>query len=195
MRIPFDQRTIPGLSCTRMPGSATVVLSPIGYRRLTAGLAMAAALTWVVCAFPVAAKSLPQKHETRHEIDQLEDEWRNAILTSNSKELDSLLADDYMAITASGTLKTKEDELNGLRTGRVRFSTLDITDRKVRFYGTTAIVTSMADVQATTGDGPVNGSYRYTRVYARDPQGNWKIVSFEASRVREPGPHKRNELH
>ncbi|SPE18810.1 conserved exported hypothetical protein [Candidatus Sulfotelmatomonas gaucii] len=195
MRIPFDQRTIPGLSCTRMPGSATVVLSPIGSRRLNAGLAMAAALTWVVCAFPAAAKPLPQKHETRHEIDQLEDEWRNALLTSNTKELDSLLADDYMAITAFGTLKTKEDELNGLRTGRVHFSALDFTDRKVRFYGTTAIVTSLANVQATTADGSVNGSYRYTRVYARDPQGNWKIVSFEASRVRELGPHKRNEIH
>jgi ketosteroid isomerase-like protein len=178
-----------------MPGSATVILSPIGSRWMNAGLAMAAALTWVVCAFPVAAKPLPQKHETRHEIDQLEDEWRNAILTANTKELDSLLADDYMAITAFGTLKTKEDELTGLRTGRVHFSALDITDRKVRFYGTTAIVTSLANVQATTGDGPVNGKYRYTRVYARDPQGNWKIVSFEASRVRELGPHKRNELH
>jgi len=138
---------------------------------------------------------LAQKHETHHEIDQLEDEWRNAILTANSKELDSLLADDYMAITASGTLQTKAEALDSLRSGRVHFTSLDITDRKVRFYGTTAIVTSMANIQATTADGQVNGSYRYTRVYARDPQGSWKIVSFEASRVREPGPHKRNEFH
>jgi ketosteroid isomerase-like protein len=178
-----------------MPGSATVLLSPLGCRRLNAGLAMAAALVLMACAFPIPGMSLPQKHETRHEIDQLEDEWRNAILTSNSKELDSLLADDYMAITASGTLQTKAEALDSLRTGRLRFTTLDISDRKVRFYGTTAIVTSMANIQATTADGQLNGSYRYTRVYARDPQGNWKIVSFEASRVREPGQHKRSEFH
>lgn len=195
MRNPFDRHTIPGLPCTRMPGSVIVVMSPTCCRRMNAGLAMIAALTLMVCAFPVPGMSLPQKHETRHEIDQLEDEWRNAILTSNSKELDSLLADDYMAITASGTLQTKAEALDSLRTGRLHFTTLDITDRKVRFYGTTAIVTSMANIQATTPDGPVNGSYRYTRVYARDPHGNWKIVSFEASRVREPGQHKRIEFH
>ncbi len=41
----------------------------------------------------------------------------------------------------------------------------------------------------------MTGNYRYTRVYVRNAQGDWKIVSFEASRVREPGPHKRTELH
>jgi len=194
MRIPFDLRTVPGLPCTRMPGSVTVALSPPGCRRLKAGFAIAAALTFAVCAFPLPAMSLPQKHETRHEIDQLEDEWRNAVLTSNTEELNSLLSDDYTAITASGTLQTKEEALESLRTGRLHFTSLDVSDRKVRFYGTTAIVTSLANVQATTADGPVSGSYRYTRVYARDPQGKWKIVSFEASRVREPGPHRRNEI-
>jgi ketosteroid isomerase-like protein len=185
-----------------MAGSATLVLSPIGGRRLNTGLAITAVLTLVVSALPIFARPLAQKgmplaqkHETRHEIDQLEDQWRNAVLTGNTKELESLLGDDYMAITASGTLRTKEEELDNLRAGHLHFTSLDITDRKVRFYGNTAIVTSLADIQATTADGQVNGSYRYTRVYARDPQGNWKIVSFEASRVREPGPHKRNEFH
>jgi len=138
---------------------------------------------------------LAQKHESRHEIDQLEDEWRDAILTSDTKAMNSLLADDYMAITASGTIQSREDALENLRTGRIHFTTLAITDRKVRFYGNTAVVTSLADIQATTPDGPVSGSYRYTRVYVKDPQGAWKIVSFEASHVRVAGPHKRNEFH
>ncbi len=138
---------------------------------------------------------LGQKHETRHEIDQLEDEWRDAILTSNFKALQSLLADDYIAITPSGTLQSRDEALENLRSRRVHFTVLDLTDRKVRFYGSTAVVTSLAEIQASTPDGQVSGNYRYTRVYVRDPQGAWKIVSFEANRVREPGPHKRNEFH
>jgi ketosteroid isomerase-like protein len=130
-----------------------------------------------------------QKHESRRQIDQLEDAWREAVMKSNSVEMDKLLADDYLAITASGTLQTKEQALANLRAGRTRFTTLDISDRKVRFYGTTALVTSQADVQGTTSEGALSGSYRYTRVYVRDPQGTWKIVSFEASRIREPGEH------
>jgi ketosteroid isomerase-like protein len=128
-----------------------------------------------------------QKHESRHEIDQLENAWRDAVLNSNTVKMESLLADDYLAITSSGTLQTKEQALDNLRAGRVRFTLLDITDRKVRFYGNTALVTSVAEVQGTAADEDLAGSYRYTRVYVRDAKGAWKIVSFEVSRIREPG--------
>jgi len=157
---------------------------------------MAAALVFAVGAVPLFAGgfSLAQKHESRHEIDQLEDAWRNAVLNSDAKALDSLLADDYMAITASGTIQTRDEALQNLRSRRVHITSLTISDRKVRFYGPTAIVTSLAIIQATNADGPVNGDYRYTHVYVRNAQGVWKIVSVEASHVRT-GPHKRNEFH
>jgi len=119
-----------------------------------------------------------QKHESRHEIDQLEEAWRVAVLKGNSAALDALLADDYMAITPSGTLQTKDQTLDSVRSGRVRFATLEFSDRKVRFYGTTALVTSRADVTATTPEGHLSGSYRYIRVYVRDGHGTWKVVRF-----------------
>jgi ketosteroid isomerase-like protein len=129
----------------------------------------------------------PQKHERKHEIDQLEEAWRTAVLKSNTAQMEGLLADDYMAITASGTLQTKQQALDSLRSGRTHFTQLDISDRKVRFYGATALVTSLAQIQGTTSEGDVSGSYRYTRVYVRNAQGAWKVVSFEVSRIREPG--------
>ncbi|MGB0063828.1 MAG: nuclear transport factor 2 family protein [Terracidiphilus sp.] len=137
--------------------------------------------------------SMAQKHETRHEIDQLEDEWRTAVLTGDVKTMNSLLADDYMAITPNGLLQTRDETLQILRSGHMHFTSISITDRKVRFYGATAVVTSLASIEATTPDGPMTGDFRYTRVYVRNAEGLWKIVSFEASRVREPGPHRHNE--
>jgi ketosteroid isomerase-like protein len=125
-----------------------------------------------------------EKHESRHEIDLLEESWRKAILGNDLSALESLLADDYLAITASGTLQTREQALDNLKSGRIHFDLLEITDRKVRFYGTTALVTSVARVKGSTLDGNVNGSYRYTRVYARNDKGIWKIVHFEASQIR-----------
>jgi ketosteroid isomerase-like protein len=138
------------------------------------------------CAVPFcAAAQKTQKRENAHrQIDRLEEAFRNAVLTSNSAVLNSLLADDYTAITANGTLQTKQDWLANLRSGRVHFTSLDVSDRKVRFYGNTAVVTSRADVQGTTVSGAISGNYRYTRVYIRNSEGKWKIVSFEASRIR-----------
>jgi len=143
------------------------------------------------CLGPLlAAMPKPLKHEKRHEIYQLEEAWRNAVLTGNATAMDGLLADDYMAITASGTLQTREQVLANLRARRTHITSLEVSDRKVRFYGSTAVVTSLAAVLGTNAEGDVNGSFRYTRVYVRDAHGEWKIVSFEASRIREQGERK-----
>jgi hypothetical protein len=45
-------------------------------------------------------------------------------------------------------------------------------------------------VSGTSTGGDLSGSYRHTRVYVQDAQDKWKIVSFEASRIREPGERK-----
>jgi ketosteroid isomerase-like protein len=185
------------LSVTRMFAFTANLLHLKHHARSQAPL-LAGVLGLAVCASPLSlAAGMPraQKHESRHEIDQLEETWRNAVLKSNTAVISSLLADDYMAVTASGILQTKEQALASLRAGRTHLTSLAISDRKVRFYGSTALVTSVADVQGTTGEGDISGSYRYIRVYVRDPQGAWKIVSFEVSRIREVGEHSEHSDH
>jgi ketosteroid isomerase-like protein len=140
-----------------------------------------------------AGQTKPKKHEGRHEIFDLEDAWRNAVLKSDTNALSALLAEDYMAITANGTLQTKQEALANMRGHRVRINTLLLSDRKVRFYGNTALVTSLAEVAGTTPEGEISGSFRYSRVYVRDAQGKWKIVSFESSKLRPPGDHKKQD--
>jgi ketosteroid isomerase-like protein len=185
----LDQRALHGLpSVTPMPDVRNNSAMHVSRCMVVGLLLVPIAFAWAQTA--TAGMPRTQKHEVRHEIDQLEDTWRNAILKGNTAAMDSLLADDYMAISASGTLQSKEETLANLRSGRVHFTTLDISDRKVRFYGTTALVTSVASVAGSTPDGEIAGNFRYTRVYVRNPQGVWKVVSFEASRMREPGEHK-----
>lgn len=161
---------------------------------LTARLSSVAALLLCLLSAGVAQKSsgMPrgERHEVRHEIDQLEQTWRNAIITKDVPAMDALLAEDYIAITASGTLQSKEQTLTNLRSGTLKFASIEFSDRKVRFYGQTALVTSRAEVSGSNSDGDISGSYRYTRVYVRDEKGTWKIVSFEASRIRDSEDHK-----
>jgi ketosteroid isomerase-like protein len=161
---------------------------------LRAGLSGRALAALILLAFACVprpyAMGRAERHETRHEIDQLEENWRNAVLTRNVAALDGLLSDDYMAISARGMLQSKEESLATLRSGTTRIRSITYSDRKVRFYGTTALVTSRAEVTGTTPEGDISGSYRYTRVYARNDKGNWLIVSFEASRIRDRDAHK-----
>jgi ketosteroid isomerase-like protein len=145
----------------------------------------------LAAAVPVRAGFLhAERHEDRHAIDRLEEQWRAAILNGNSAAMESLLADDYMAITPNGTLQSKEQAIANLKSGTLHLQRLEVTDRKVRFYGSTALVRCRAEVSGKTADGDLSGSYRYTRVYVQDTKGVWRIVSFEANRIREPAVHK-----
>lgn len=127
------------------------------------------------------------RHETHvihKEIEGLEEQWRQAIITNNVGTMDHLLADDYIGISSNGTVATKPQELAQRRAGTLRVTRLDITDTRVRIYGDTAVVTSQADLVGTNGTSDISGEYRYTRVYNLR-LGQWKIVSFEASRVHD----------
>jgi ketosteroid isomerase-like protein len=144
----------------------------------------------LLSGFTIPAHAGFPHHESVHkEIEGLELDWRQAQLSNNVTEVDRLLADDYLGINANGTLETKADELTRRRSGSFHITQLDLSDIKVRIYGDTAVVTSKADVIGKNGDRDISGRYRYTRVYS-NRDGQWRIVSFEASRVsNEEGKH------
>jgi ketosteroid isomerase-like protein len=132
-----------------------------------------------------AHAGFPHKDGTHKEIEGLELDWRQAELTNDIPAVDRLLADDYLGISANGTLETKADELTRRRTGSLKITQLNLSDIKVRIYGDTAVVTSKAEMVGKNGDRDISGRYRYTRVYS-NRLGQWRIVSFEASRISGP---------
>jgi ketosteroid isomerase-like protein len=148
------------------------------------------ALLIFALALPLwAMPPIPHKpNSNHHQIERLEESWRKAVLADDFDAMARLLADDYIAITASGTLQTKDQALAALRAGALHVTSMEVTDRKIRFYGKTAVVTSLSSIAGTNADGPVSGEYRYTRVYVRNPQGEWKIVSFEVSKIHPSWP-------
>jgi ketosteroid isomerase-like protein len=148
---------------------------------------------WEMCAVQPAFASLPHRsgRELHKEIEALEMQWRQAQLTNDVAVMDRLLAEDYIGISANGTIETKAEALALRRAGTLHITSLDLNDLKVRVYGDTAVVTSRADLEGTNGSSDISGKYRYTRVYNRR-FGQWKIVSFEASRMHDVGEREKH---
>lgn len=186
----IDPNDNSGIPSDTLMGMSNLTSRGYVYRYFAMGVAV---LVLVGAANSLAAMGRAEKHETRHQIENLEDTWRSAVLKGNIPAMDALLADDYMAITPTGILQSKEQALASLRTGSMHFKAIDLSDRKIRLYGTTALVTSRAEVAGTGPDGDLSGSYRYTRVYVRDSRGVWRIVSFEASKIKQPGGHRKSQ--
>jgi ketosteroid isomerase-like protein len=131
------------------------------------------------------AKSVPILHredKLHKEIENLEAEWRAALVQNDVTTVSRLLADDYLGINPNGTLETKADALAQQRSGTMKISSIEPENQKVRVYGDTAVVTSKVQVEGHDGERDISGLYHYTRVYSRR-DGQWKVVSFEASRI------------
>jgi ketosteroid isomerase-like protein len=139
------------------------------------------------------------KETYRKQVEQLEETWRTAQVNDDVAAMDKLLSEDYVGITMSGQVVTKMQQLDRMRNRQLLLSRMVLADVKVKLIGTTAVVTSLADVDGTSDGEPMHGTYRYTRVYLRLPSGTWKITNFEATRVgpapapRGPRPPKSSE--
>lgn len=131
-----------------------------------------------------AQKAHEKKHDTKKHVEALEEQWRTAQLAGDVATMDRMLADDFIGISMSGQVNTKAQQLDRMRTRKLVVTKIKLSDMKVKLLGNVAIVTSQADVEGTAENGSVKGVYRYTRIYQHLPNGEWKITSFEATRVR-----------
>jgi ketosteroid isomerase-like protein len=144
----------------------------------------------LLLCFPSAkATSLPHPHpqprQVVHIIEKLEGMWQQAELTANTATMTTMLSEDYLGIYGDGTLATKAETIDSFKKGTTKFSQIHTWDRKIRVFGSTAVVVSKAQVAGEHDGESLNGLYRYTRVYHRH-NGVWQIVSFEASASHPP---------
>jgi ketosteroid isomerase-like protein len=105
-----------------------------------------------------------------------------------------MLSDDFIGISMSGEVHTKAQQLDRIRSKRLVLTRIDLDDMKVKLVDSVAIVTSQALVEGTSEGIPVKGTYRYTRIYRRLPSGEWKITSFEATRMRSSKSARDKQL-
>jgi ketosteroid isomerase-like protein len=157
------------------------------FRPLLSGAAVLAAVLFAgICPARANGPHPKRNDQYKHQVEKLEQVWRTAQLNGDVQAMDNLLSDDYVGITMTGQVVTKEQQLDRMRNRNMVLSSIDLEDVKVKLIGTTAIVTSRAEVDGADDGTPMHGTYRYTRVYSRSPAGVWKITNFEATRVGVP---------
>jgi ketosteroid isomerase-like protein len=135
------------------------------------------------------ALGMAKKHHRQHwkeQITALEQQWRTAMMTNDLPMLDKLLSDDYVGISMSGQISTKTMQMDRMRSTNLNITKLDLSGVQIKLLGRVAIVTSLADVVGTNDGKPIEGHFRYTRVYQRVGSGGWKTTNFEATRLTDP---------
>lgn len=159
------------------------VLGPKVRNSLVATVILAAAVAGALTPPVFAARDRSRKHDEKKQVEALEEQWRVARLNGDVAAMDRLLSEDYIGISMTGQVSTKPQQLERARNRKIVLTRFDLADVHVKVIGAIAIVTSRAEVEGTNEGMSLKGTYRYTRVYQRLPNGIWKITSFEATRV------------
>jgi ketosteroid isomerase-like protein len=117
-------------------------------------------------------------------IEALEEKLRQAMLDSDVQALDELIADDLVFTMHTGLMFTKQDDLEGHRSGSEKLIKVDTDDLKVSHYGDCAVVTIKAELAGTFNGQAFAGIYRYTRVWVKR-EDRWQIVAGHVSQVSD----------
>jgi len=109
----------------------------------------------------------------------------HARATGDVATLSRIYAADYVLITAEGVVRSKQDQIGELKSGKLHFAPLVPTERTVRLFGNVALVTSRDPAGIVRNGQEIGGDLRMVRVYVRR-SGRWQLVSAQATRVQQP---------
>ena len=118
-----------------------------------------------------------------------EAELRAAQLAADVATLDRLIAVDLLFAGPDGQLGTKAQDLEAHGSGVVRFRGHEPEELRARRVGNDVVVTSLrARLAVEVGGTLVAGTYRYTRVWAREQGSAWRVVGGQVAAVAPSSP-------
>jgi ketosteroid isomerase-like protein len=117
------------------------------------------------------------------EIVVLEADIRAAQLRADVAALERLIADELLFTGPDGKLGTKAEDLAAHAAGVVRMKEHEPEELRIRRVGAdVAVVALKTRLCVEVAGTVVRGTYRYTRVWARE-QGSWRVVGGHVASV------------
>jgi len=113
----------------------------------------------------------------RERILEVERKFTDTVINNDAKELDEILADDYLGTEPDGKLVTKRDSIAEARSGPAEFASCRLNENEVtiRFYDHVAVVNGTEDW--TRKDGRA-GRFIWTDVMVKR-HDNWQVVASQ----------------
>ncbi|MFI5342390.1 MAG: nuclear transport factor 2 family protein [Candidatus Methylomirabilales bacterium] len=120
--------------------------------------------------------------QTEQEIRQREIRRFEAMVRVDVAALDDILSEDLTYTHATGAFETKAEFIAKLKSGQVKYESLVPEDMRVRVYGTTGVVTGLAQVKVQVKGEHLSFQLRFTDVYVKKGD-RWQMVAWQATRL------------
>ena len=93
-----------------------------------------------------------------------------------------VLDDRLMFVHSSGWTETKQELIQDIKSGKLRYTNIQVLEASVRIYPSTAIVTGKGKFQVTLDGNNLELNLSYTEVYVQK-DGKWLLASRHANRL------------
>jgi ketosteroid isomerase-like protein len=121
--------------------------------------------------------------ESRRQVLATDDQRLEALRRGDAAPLRQIYADDYSLVTPAGVIRSKNEQINQLASGRLQ-QKIELLERTVRVYDDVAIVLSRERSDIQLNGQQVGGDMRMTRVYKKLGT-DWRVIATHGSFIRD----------
>ena len=114
------------------------------------------------------------------EILGLQDRRLALMAAADYGKLASLLHDDLVYTHSHSGVDSKASWLESMTSGRVKYRSASMSERKVRHYGGVALITGTGVMGVEVGGQPKTLKLRFLEAWTQTPQG-WKFVAWQST--------------
>jgi hypothetical protein len=147
-------------------------------------IAIAVSVVALVSAVTIIAQTpvQPKTGSVEQEIMKLEKGWIDAWLKHDAAFMDRILADDYTSTDENGTVFTRTEILEQVKTGEYVLLSTVANDWKVRVYGDAAVWMGLNTDKAQYKGKDISGQYRWMDTWVKIA-GRWRCVASQGTKV------------
>ena len=122
---------------------------------------------------------LAHRPDNEQQIHRLFEDGDRALIDADQTKLSRIFADDYIQYDESGYASTKQDVINNLTSGAIRYISMTSTSRQIRLLtDDVALVHGSEDDEVEQSGRRFQVSYIYTDIVMKR-NGTWQIVASQ----------------
>ncbi|MBW8884856.1 MAG: nuclear transport factor 2 family protein [Planctomycetia bacterium] len=129
---------------------------------------------------PSAAAAAAAKAE--QDVLKAERDRFTAMIKADAGDLDKLLAPELVYTHSNAQLQDKAGFIADIRSGKIKYISIDPSDTHAQVFENTALVTGGAVIHVLENGNDFTVKVRYTTVYM-NRRGGWQLVAWQATGV------------
>ena len=110
------------------------------------------------------------------------EDFYGALRTSDLEKLSEIYSDDYMLVRPDGSVLSKAQILDDLRAHSMSFPSIELTNEKIRIYGSVGILTGDSKITSVRDGKESKTEFRVVAIYSKGSD-RIELVHFQSSPI------------